>query len=546
MDWNRWLRRAAVSAVCVLAVLAGGCGVRQEASGQDPEELQSGTDAEIPGQGGADAEAVQGAGTEGMPVPGADGVPDPGQSATRAEYHVMKVDEAHTYQTMESFGTSGAWWSQYVGGFTEYVNDDGISSREAIAKLLFDREEGIGLNCYRFNLGAGSAESRKGTFSDVHRRAQSFETAAGEYDFGRDENAVWFLRRAVELGVEEVVLFCNSPLERLTDNGLAHMTEGGSRVNIQPENYGAFAVYCMDVAEHFVAEGIPVKYISPINEPQWDWYNGQEGCHYEPDKTAGVYLAFLEELEKRPALEGVKLSGPESGEWGGADTQKYAQAILGEERLAAHFDAIDNHSYWSDAVAKQSFKNWMVVHYPEVKLRTSEWCEMVNGSDVTMDSAIHIAQEIAEDLRILEVVSWQNWVGVAPGGYRDGLIYIDEKSQKYRALKRLWSFGNYSRYVRPGYVRVDIEADTRQQEKMLPTAFTGTNEDGEQELVMVFINEGVTAEEFVLEGCEAYSRMKCYETSDERDLECVLEGEYSPDTVVTIPRLSVVTVVLGK
>ena len=52
---------------------------------------------------------------------------------------------------------------------------------------------------------------------------------------------------------------------------------------------------------------------------------------------------------------------------------------------------------------------------------------MVNGSDVTMDSAIHLAQEIAEDLRILSVVSWQNWVAVAPGGYRDGLIYIDEK-----------------------------------------------------------------------------------------------------------------------
>ena len=254
----------------------------------------------------------------------------------------------------------------------------------------------------------------------------------------------------------------------------------------------------------------------------------------------------MHELEKRPALADVKLSGPESGEWGTAVTQKYAQAILGNERLAAHFDTIDNHSYWSDKTAKESFRNWMTVHYPDVKLRTSEWCEMLNGSDVTMDSAIHIAQEIAEDLRILNVVSWQNWVGVAPGGYRDGLIYIDEASQKYRALKRLWSFGNYSSFIHKGYVRVDIAADTREQENMLPTAFTGINEDGEEELVMVFINEGVTAQEFVLTGCEGYEKMAWFETSDDNDLACVLEGEYTADAVISVPRLSVVTVVLTK
>ena len=47
----------------------------------------------------------------------------------------------------------------------------------------------------------------------------------------------------MELGVEEVVFFCNSPLVRLTDNGLPHMSEGGSKTNIQPENYAEFANY---------------------------------------------------------------------------------------------------------------------------------------------------------------------------------------------------------------------------------------------------------------------------------------------------------------
>lgn len=462
-----------------------------------------------------------------------------------SQYHTVTINENKTYQTIESFGTSGAWWSQYVGGFTENANDTGVSCREAIATLLFDLGKGIGLTCYRYNLGAGSADSRKGTFWDVNRRAQSFERSAGVYDFGKDANAVWFLKRAVELGVEEVVFFCNSPLERLTVNGLAHMTEGDCKVNIQPENYRAFAAYCMDVTEHFREEGIPVKFLSPINEPQWDWYNGQEGCHFEPEQLRDLYIAFLDELERRPVLADLKLSGPESGEWKG-QAQAHTRAILEDERLYSHFDSIDNHSYWTKRIDKRIYKSWMNALYPKVKLRTSEWCEMVHGSDYTMDSAFHLAQEIADDLRILDVVSWQNWVAVAPGGYRDGLIYIDATNQKFSALKRLWSFGNYSRYVRPGYVRVDIRTSTKAQEGMLPTAFTGTNEAGEEELVMIFINDGVLDQKFQLKGCESYDRIAYYETSDQRDLECVWKGEYTADTPIVIPMRTVTTIVLTK
>lgn len=530
-----------------LAVVLAGCGAGTDPEGQTPSGSEN---ADTNGTVSDSLESGQGEEPAG----------DDRTGMEETDYSRIVVDESITYQTIESFGTSGAWWSQYVGGFTKDANGTGGSTREDIATLLFDREKGIGLTCYRFNLGAGSVESKTGTFWDQHRRAQCFEKEPGVYDFNKDANAVWFLRRASELGVEEVVLFCNSPLVRLTDNGLPHMTEGGSRTNISPEKYPEWAGYCMDVAEHFVEEGIPVKFISPINEPQWDWYNGQEGCHYAKTDVAKVYIAFLDELESRPALEGVKLSGPESGEWKG-DAVGYTSAILNTVRLQEHFDTIDNHSYWSDAEDKKSFKNWMVVHYPDVKIRTSEWCEMVNGSDFSMDSAIHIAQEIAEDLRILEVVSWQNWVGVAPGGYRDGLIYIDESSQKYRALKRLWSYGNYSRYVRPGYVRVDIQTEDKDHEAMLPTAFTGTNDDGEQELVMVFINdktkdgkpadekttkEEYAEQEFLLEGLEGYSRIAMYVTSEDYDLECVLDEAFDPLKPVTVPGGSVTTVVLTK
>jgi len=287
---------------------------------------------------------------------------------------------------------------------------------------------------------------------------------------------------------------------------------------------------------------VPVKFISPINEPQWDWTGSQEGCHYEPSQIAGVYIAFLEELQRRPALAGVELSGPESGEWGG-QTIQYVSAILGNAKLSEHFSAIDCHSYWSNTQSKVSFKNWMKVQYPDVKIRMSEWCEMVNGSDFGMDSALVLAKCVQEDLTVLDVVSWATWVGVAPGGYHDGLIYASQSGDgevSIVPLKRLWAYGNYTRFVRPGFTRVDVSGG----KDLLPVAFKGEN-GGKEQLVIVLINDKYTNQMAALEGdFSAYSSMEIHETSNSRDLARTYRGAVK--TEFAVPMQSVVTIVLTK
>lgn len=454
----------------------------------------------------------------------------------------MKIDESVTYQTIESFGTSIAWWAQYAGLWDGKYMNTMRTNRQRIATLLFDPTYGIGLTNLRYNLGAGSADSGNGDYWDPNRRAQSFEVAPGVYDWSKDEGAMWFVQEATRLGVTEVVLFCNSPLERLTKNGWAHLTPG-TKSNIAPENYAEWAVYCCDVAEHFIELGIPVKFISPINEPQWEWAGSQEGCHFEPHEIAGVYIAFLEELQKRPALAGVELSGPESGEWGG-QTVAYVSAILGNSKLSGHFTAVDCHSYWSNTQSKISFKNWMRVQYPDVKIRMSEWCEMVNGSDFGMDSAIVLAKCVQEDLTILDVVSWCTWVGVAPGGYHDGLIYASESgdgSVSIVPVKRLWAYGNYTRFIRPGFTRVDVAGGSKQ---LYPVAFKGES-GGKEQLVIVLINDQYSSQFATLEGdFSAYKTMEIHETSNARDLARTYKGAVK--TEFTVPMQSVVTIVLTK
>ncbi len=359
---------------------------------------------------------------------------------------VLSFDETTTYQTMEGFGASGAWWAQDVGGW-DSINTCGIETREEIAELLFG-ESGIGLTTYRYNLGACiDAAADQSTYSHVWRQAESFLNQYGTLDFTKDANAVWMLKRAVELGVKDVVLFCNSAPQNLTVNGLTHST-AADIVNLAPEDYQAFADYCCDVAEYFLSIGIPVTEISPINEPQWEWTGGQEGCHYQLSEMIAIYKVVLAEMQSRDALNNVKMSMCESGNWkndswNGAieTTYQYIAGIMAAEGLGSYMTAFDAHSYGSGIIDKLAFSGYVKSNFENIKLRMTEWTEMESGRDATMSSGLVLAQTVFEDLNYLNVTSWQYWIAVSCYDYKDGLIYVDRSAKTYESAKRLYCLG---------------------------------------------------------------------------------------------------------
>ncbi len=460
------------------------------------------------------------------------------------------IDTATTYQTIESFGASGAWWAQYVGGWDSVMNSTGMEIREYIAMLLFDDENGIGLNSYRYNIGAGSRDKGHASslITDSWRRAYSFLAEDGSYDWTRDANAVWMMNRAVEYGVDEITMFVNSPLESLTISGNAYgSSSASSKSNLDPDNYQAFAEYVLDVVEHFtLEEGLPVKFVSPVNEPQWDWTDSsQEGCHYEPDEVVELLKASLSELESRAELnEAVELSAPDGGDWNTASMQ-YINAILKDDTLKEYFTSFDLHSYWSDSTIKTTFATtYSAKRYSGITYRMTEWCEMTNGVDTTMDSALNLAEQVYEDMTILDCVSWQYWIAVSCYDYRDGLIYVDSTKQTVTVPKRLWAMGNYSRFIDRGYVRVDCDLDVGAVEA---SAYMGTNEYGEEELVIVFINQRAKSVNIDFSGVDAsvYNRISVNVTSDDYDLEETYYAEFLDGTAVAIPGQSVTTVVIS-
>lgn len=375
----------------------------------------------------------------------------------------ISVDRAKRYQIFEGIGASGAWWAQLVGGWSHIDEKSNMPVRDRISQLLFSRDNGIALCTYRYNIGAGSAHSDVNKISNPLRKTESFDSDVG-YDFSRDANAVYMMKQAVRDGAGEVVLFVNSPVERLTKNHKSHCTVPFAD-NLSPKNYKAFAKYCLDVTEHFVSEGVPVKYLSPINEPIWKWTGGQEGCHYSPRSAGFVMDCFAKELMKRPKLKGVRLSGVESADirW---FNKSYTRNLLRYPDVRRVIDSIDIHSYFlfaplpffNNRVAfLKRYRRWLDRNYPDMPVKMSEWTHMKAGRDKGMSSALEMARVMWEDISILNVTSWQHWIAVSEVDYCDGLIYINLDDKSFEMTKRYYATGNFSKYIPHNATRIEAK-----------------------------------------------------------------------------------------
>ena len=475
-------------------------------------------------------------------------------TACSTQDNSIRVNTAKTYQTMEGFGASAAWWAQDVGGWTENT-ENGNEIRTEILELLYG-ENGIDLDIYRYNLGAGSKTEDNSYYSDPWRKTESFLLPDGTVDYSRDANAVWCMQKAVDLGVENVVFFSNSAPDTMTINGKVHSDADESRVdyvndegnnvyfskpNLDAAQYQNFADYTLDAVEHFRANGVPVTAVSPINEPQWAWQGGQEGCHYEPDEVVALYKVFFLEMQKRGLAETTELSMFESGQPFGDTLKRYLDPIMDDKDLSAAIKGLDTHSYWGTAEQKEKTAKYINLHYRNLPVRCTEWTEMQGGKDVTMDSALVLCNTMLEDLTILDAESWSYWIAVSAYDYRDGLIYVDRDAHTYETTKRLYALGNFSKFVEPGAVRIGASVG-----KNLPISSVAF--DCGDTVAVIVVNTNETEQAFTVDFNRKalFTNTSAFVTDATHDLECVYTQPFAANVRYTVPAQSVTTLVFQK
>lgn len=388
------------------------------------------------------------------------------------------VDLENTRQTIDNFGASDCWSIEPLGKWSE-------ATRNKVADLLFTTDKGIGLSCWRFNIGGGINHE---TITNPLRTVASFEVSPGVYDWDAAPGQVWMLRAAKKRGVSQFVAFANTPPRSLTRNGFTNCTAGKDSTNLKAEAEPAFAKYLCDIVEHFVKEGIPFTHVSPLNEPDVDW-NGvpnpgsQEGCRASNDDVMRICEALAKELASRGMAQ--KIVTPEHNTpWGGTRAIEWLSFLIGSqyghytEMFRSNPDWVRKvnpiyayHGYAGDHVdhmisVRQELRQGLD-KIPQVPVWHTEYCQMGgprneggHGRDLGMNTALNVARLIFFDLSIVEARAWHWWLALSNSDYKDGLLYVDEfdddGDETVYTSKLFWVMGHFSRFVRPGMVRVQI------------------------------------------------------------------------------------------
>ena len=424
--------------------------------------------------------------------------PDTGVGSETEEGNENVIISLNTvYQTIESFAASDCWMPNYIG---KHWNED---QKESIAKLLFSsnisngKSEGIGLSGWRFNLGGGTAQQGASSgIDDASRRAESFmDPIDGSIDWNRQAGQQYFLAKAKSYGCKQFVMFSNTPPAYLTRNGKG-FSAMGVYSNLKDDCYDDFANYIVSAIDYFKTnKGIDFDFISPVNEPQYNWESGQEGSGWQNSEIKKLSTEIDKAIENKGLNTKILLA--EAGAWnylyendGDAGRKNVIYNLFNRESpnyvgdLKHVAPIIAGHSYWTDGTWQRLVDVRRTVgeraSAAGLKVYQTEWSmlgdgyssnEFVGYDNATyMDIALYMSKVIHCDLVYANVSSWSYWTSVdmERWGHKNRFLLIKvtpaggdygdiTQSGTHEATKTLWVLGNYSLFIRPDYKRVELD-----------------------------------------------------------------------------------------
>lgn len=297
---------------------------------------------------------------------------------------------------------------------------------------------------------------------------------------------------------------------------------GGS---LLPEHYGSWADRLAAFAETMQQRGLPLAILSAQNEPNWsaEW----ETCRWTPEEL----LAFIRD-HLGPALAARGLTtpilAPETIDWG--SVQAYADALLGDAEAREFIGAIATHGYGGAPF------RYLEPAAHDKEFWVTELDDGSDGVDASMTSGLRVAGLIHEHLTVAGVSAWHYW-WIAPRGdlpvTTNGAL-LDERG----LTRRAHVLGNFSKFVRPGFFRV--EATAQPQRGVRVTAFRNPEST---RIVMVLSNHLFEEREQRISLADV-NALTPFVTTDDAPLAegaplVPSDGAFS----VTLPRLSVTTLV---
>jgi len=327
------------------------------------------------------------------------------------------VDWNNAHQRIDGFGASSAWGSIWT---------------TAQADLLFSTNNGI---VYTDNLNHGSTNNGVGLSLLRTRIAPDGTTIESN-----------IMQMAQARGARVWSSPWTPPAVFKSPAALDGGNYLGSGANATNLAYARqLANYVVNMKSLY---GVNLYAISIQNEPDISHPDpgGYETCLWSSqqihDFTTNLYNALL-----ASNAVGTKIMLPENSRW--ADPLGLGAATVSDPISLADVGIIAGHDYVTNNAVGDTNTPAAVTNYGKALWETE--VSLLSGSDSTIANGLYYGRRIYLFMTVAQVNAWHYWWlisgdGVGNQGLLDGNASI---------TKRLFAVGQYSRFVRPGYYRID-------------------------------------------------------------------------------------------
>ncbi len=348
------------------------------------------------------------------------------QSPLGDEPFELVVNPEITYQTIAGFGGANTIWG------SDYLNSNEM-------ELAFGTDEGLGLSIFRVRLSSNKNDW------------------AGLVNVIKDAN---------ERGVKVLASPWSPPAKWKSNNSI----NGGGFLKY--EHYNDFADYINEFIDFMNSKDAVIDVVSVQNEP--DIEVGYEGCEY----TIKEMYDFVK--NHTASITGAKLMAAESFNF----KHSYTDDILNDPDAAKNLDIIGFHTYGSGRhpyplAVEKGKELWMTEHLLNLDSGNipENWTSNTNPKiiwDETMDFLLDIHDGMS--------YNWNAYIWWYIRRYYSFLGDGTNGTQRGEILKRGYAMSQYSKFIRPGYERINADF-TFSIEGIKVTAYKG---DGK--IIAVIIN----------------------------------------------------------
>ena len=368
----------------------------------------------------------------------------------------VSVRWADTRQRITGFGGSGG--NDSAAGFQKLT----ATNQQKLCDLLFDARKGIGLTMVR---------------NEIY--AWRIQPAPGTWDWTKDNDQVWLMRQAKARGATNFWSAVWSPPLFMKSNGI--LTNGGSLLKDYSQAYSDLLVSY--VREYKARFDLDILAVSISNEPEIKQT-------YQSTTWSGKEMRDLIRDHLGPAFRKAELPTriivPENCTWD--HLARWADVILADAGAREFVSIVAAHQYdQSYTGSEPKFPPALPeAAYPAAKTYGKElWqteVSFIGGKpDSGMGWGVGTALLIHNALVGGEVNAWIWWVFL--NGWKDNEGLADLAGDSFVVTKRLWALGNYSRFIRPGWVM--IGATSNPATNVFVTAF---KDPATRRLALVAIN----------------------------------------------------------